>query len=114
MTDAPDLTPLELQRVGNHLRFVLKSQADILPELPADYEQLVAHRLGLILAEQAQFTAEIDLQNLAGLSSRQLGSLIALQKVLRQRLGNVPVKGVSSGVRHLMRVTHTDQLFGLA
>ncbi len=114
MASAPDLTPLELLRVGDHLRFVLKPQADILPELPADYEQLVAHQLRAVLAEKSQLTAEIDLQNISGLSSRQLGSLIALSKVLRPRFGSVPVMGVSSGVRHLLRVTHTDRLFGLA
>ncbi len=103
-----------MQREGNHLRFTVRRADDILPELPANYEQLVAYRLGGILAEKAQFTAEIDLQSLAGLSSRELGSLIALQKVLRPRFGQVAIKGVSAGVRHLMQLTHTDQLFGLA
>ena len=114
MASEPDLSPLELQREGNHLRFCLAAAEQILPELPADYEQLLSVQLRDFLRGTAPMTAEVDLQNIAGISSRELGSLIALQKVLRPRFGRVPIRGVSDGVRHLLAMTHVDQLFQMA
>ena len=113
MASIPDLTPLELQRTGDHLRFVLSAQHDIFPELPADYEHLLNHRLTHLLAEPQPLTAEVHLQELAGISSRQLGSLIALQKVLRHRFGRIPITGVSDNVRRVLSMTHVDELFEL-
>jgi anti-anti-sigma regulatory factor len=109
----PDLTPLGVQRTGDHLTFTLMSSEDILPELPADYEQLLSMRLQEILAEPRNLTAEVNLADLTGISSRQLGSLIALQKVLRPRFGRVPVTGLSANVRHVLTLTHVDRLFEL-
>lgn len=114
MATPPDLSPLELQRTGDHLRFVLKEQADILPELPADYEQLLARRLSDILAAREPLTVEIDLTGVTAVSSRQLGSLIALHKVLRPRFGRIPVHGLSGSVRHVLELTRTDTLFDLS
>ena len=113
MGSSPDVAPLELYREGNHLRFVFVQQKEILPELPGDYEELLNERLRLLLAEPAALTAEIDLQDLPGVSSRQLGSLIALQKVLRPRFGRIAITGLSAPVRHSLELTHVDQLFDL-
>jgi anti-anti-sigma regulatory factor len=110
----PDVSPLELQRSGNHLRFVLAARSDALAELPADYEQLLTARLKEILAQPGPLTIAVDLAGRPGISSRQLGSLIALQKVLRGRFGRVPLTGLSEGVRHLLARTHVDQLFDVA
>ena len=114
MASTPDLSPLELQRSGDHLRFILCPQRDIIPELPADYEQLLNTRLIHILAELQPLTAEVYLQDLAAISSRQLGSLIALQKVLRPRFGRIPITGVSDNVRRILLMTHVAELFELA
>jgi anti-anti-sigma regulatory factor len=113
LASVPDLSPLDLQRTGDHLRFVLSSQQDILSELPKDYEQLLNTKLTAILAESQPLTAEVHLRDLAGISSRQLGSLIALQKVLRQRFGRVPITGVSDNVRRVLSMTHVAELFEL-
>jgi anti-anti-sigma regulatory factor len=105
---------LELQRSGNHLRFVLSAHSDVLAELPADYEQLLTLGLKQILAESQTLTVEVNLAGHSGVTSRQLGSLIALQKVLRPRFGRVPLTGVSEGIRHLLARTHIDKLFEVA
>ena len=110
----PDVSPLELQAHGNHLRFVLSSQADIMAELPADYEDLLRVQLEQILTDSRPLTVEANLAGQAVISSRQLGSLIALQKVLRPRFGRIPLTGVSDGIRHLLARTHIDKLFDLA
>ena len=111
MVPLPDVSPLELQRTGNQLRFVFAAQSDMLAELPADYEQLLTTRLQQILAEAQPLTVEVDLEGRPGISSRQLGSLIALQKVLRPRFGRIPLTGVSEGLRHLLTRTHIATLF---
>lgn len=107
----PDLTPLVLKRQADHLRFALLPQEDILAELPTQFEELLRTRLADILREPAPLTADIDLQSVPGLNSRQLGSLIALGKVLRPRFGPVEFVGVSLPVRNLLRLTRLEELF---
>ena len=106
-----DVSPLELQRSGNHLRFALAAHSDALAELPADYEQLLTVRLQQLLVEPKPLTVEVSLEDRPGISSRQLGSLIALQKVLRPRFGRISLTGVSEGLRHLLTRTHIAKLF---
>jgi anti-anti-sigma regulatory factor len=110
---APDLSPLELTRRGNQLHFVLGAREDILPELPENYEALVAERLAAVLKGPGDWSAEVDLRHVSAISSRQLGALIALQKALRPHVGRVRIVGISGGVRRLLALTHVDQLFDL-
>lgn len=110
--DAPlDLSPLELHCEADLLRFQFKTQEGIYAELPADFETLLASQLAEVLQPGTTWRAEIDLQDVSGLSSRELGSLIALQKVLRPRFDRVPIVNVSHSVRHLLEITRTDQFF---
>jgi len=107
----PDLTPLALHRAGNRLVFTLCQQTDILAQLPANYEEMLRERLADVLSNDAPLNVRIDLENVAAISSRQLGSLIALGKVLRPRCGKALMVGVSPGVRHLLQMTRLDELF---
>ena len=109
----PDLLPLELHRTGNHLVFAFAPREDILPELPRDYEELLAAGLLDVLQEPAALTAEINLQDTPALSSRQIGSLIALQRVLRPRFERIPITGLSDGVRHVLGLMRVDRLFAI-
>ncbi len=109
----PDLTPLGLRRAGNTLQFFVRQSDDILEQLPPDYEVVLGTRLRELLDDPAPLAAEIDLEETAGLTSRQLGSLIALGKVLRPRFGAVPIRGLSPSVRHLLEITRTNVLFNL-
>ncbi|MCK4342925.1 MAG: STAS domain-containing protein [Phycisphaerae bacterium] len=114
MASMPDLTPLALHREGNHLKFVLRTPKDILAQLPDNYEQILAQRLANLLADETPLTVEINLAGLAGISSRQLGSLIALERVLRPRFGAVLMTNVSPTIRHVLEVTRTERLFKLS
>lgn len=111
VSSSPDLTPLAMQRTGNHVRFGLAPTHEICGALPANYETLLNNQLASVLQAADELTAEIDLAEVPAISSRQLGSLIALQKVLRQRFTHIPLVGVSQTVRHLLELTRTDQLF---
>ena len=113
MATMPDLTPLALHREGNRLEFVLRAQDEILGQLPDDYEARLTQTMDDLFADAAALTATINLDNIPGLNSRQLGSLIALGKVLRPRFGTIPLVGVSPSVRHLLEMTRTNQLFQL-
>lgn len=113
-TPMPDLTPLAVQRDGAHLKFTIRTQEDILAQLPEDYERRLSDRLGELLADPTPFTTEVSLAGLAGISSRQLGSLIALGKVLRPRFGTLTLTNISPPVLHLLKLTRVDQLFNLA
>jgi anti-anti-sigma regulatory factor len=107
----PDVTPLRLNREGNHLVFLLPARDEILAQLPDNFEELLNERLAPFLEAGERFTVEINLENQAGVSSRQLGSLIALGKVLRPHFGEVRVTNVNPVVRQLFQLTRTDQLF---
>lgn len=111
MTFSPDLSPLELHREGSHLRFRFEQDADSLPELPADYENLVRRQLDELLKEDAEFSAEIDLSDQHGISSRQLGSIIALRKALQPRIEHITLRGANANIRQLLRMSRIDELF---
>lgn len=111
LASAPDLTPLALHRDGRRLRFVLRTQDDIMEQLPPNYEEVLTERLAGILSDPTDFIAEVDLEDVAAISSRQLGSMIALSKVLRPRFGPLPLRRVSEGVRYLLEMTRTNALF---
>lgn len=113
MTALPEILPLQVSREGDHLRFSLASREEILPELPADYEQFLEERLAPLLVERHELRAGIDLEQHPGVSSRELGALITLQKVLRRHFETVPMTGVSDSVRHVLEVMGVGQLFDL-
>ena len=114
MGSMPDLSPLAVERDENHLTFILRPNQSILMQLPPDYEDVLNERLAEMLSEDVPLTAVIDLQGVAALSSRQLGSLIALGKVLRPRFGSVRMTGISASVRRVLELTQTGQFFNLA
>lgn len=108
-----DLSPLQLERQGDCLHITLSPTGDMLPELPADYDRVLADQLHPLLSADLRRVLA-DLQNAAAISSRQLGALIAVQRVLRPRFGALPLCGVSDGVRRLLALTRTDELFRLS
>lgn len=110
----PEILPLHVQREGNHLRFGLLARDEILPELPADYERFLEERLAPLLAERGALTIEIHLEHHAGVSSRELGALITLQRVLRRYFDRIPVTGLSDNVRHVLNVMGVGPLFDLS
>lgn len=113
VTPLPDLTPLAVRRDGDALTFLLRQQEDILDQLPSDYEVVLGSRLAALLADTTATSAEINLEDVSGITSRQLGALIALGRVLRPRFGMIRVRHVSPSVLHLLKLTRTDALFQL-
>jgi anti-anti-sigma regulatory factor len=106
-----ELNPLVYRREGDQLEFGLCADCEILPELPLDFEQTLNRHIGPILAEKTALQVTINLVNRTAISSRELGALIALAKVMRPRFEKVPIVGLSPAVRSLLKLTRTDQLF---
>lgn len=113
MADIVDLGPLTMAREGNHYCFTLTPTAQPVLELPPDLEQDLSARLAELLPPGANVSVVFDLQNLPAISSRQLGLMLALRKVLCERSPRLTVSGASDGVRRLLQTTRTDQFFEL-
>ena len=111
MSEIVELGPLEMSREGDRCRFTLSAPHQMTLTLPKGYQQHLSQKLGDLLAEGAEISVTLDLEDLPGISSRQLGVMLALRKALRARSDRLPLSGVSPGVRRLLAVTRTDQFF---
>ncbi|TWT45950.1 hypothetical protein RAS1_23860 [Phycisphaerae bacterium RAS1] len=111
MASSQKVDPIALERNGERLTFILRGSEEILASLPTNYDELLAARLKPILSEPGELRAEIDLGNLPAINSRQLGALLALQKVLRTRFAKVTVRGASDAVRQVFRITRAEKFF---
>ena len=111
MSQTPDLGPLTLTQERDRWRFTLTTPGEIMLELPSDYERFLTERLRPLLGPAAPPAIEMDLQGLPGISSRQLGLMLALQKSLADRCEKLCVTGLSEGVRRLLNLTRTEQFF---
>lgn len=108
-SEVRDLGPLRWRREQNCIRLCLATPEQFLLEVPADYEQVL--RSGLLAGAPADATFVMDLAGVPAISSRHLGVLLTVQKVLRDRIGALPVVNVSDGVRRLFELTRTDRFF---
>ncbi len=113
MAEMVDLGPLQMACEGDRYRFSLTQTERLGPELPADFEQQLAERLAQALPAGRPLRLLLDLQNVPGLSSPQLGIMLALHKTLRNYGPRLPVVNASQRVRRLLEVTHTEQFFEL-
>ncbi|MCH8805726.1 MAG: STAS domain-containing protein [Planctomycetes bacterium] len=111
MPQIVELGPLTMSREGDRCRFTLSAPDQMTLNLPRDYQQHLSEKLGDLLAENAEISITFDLEDLPGISSRQLGVMLALRKALRARCERLPLTGVSPGVQRLLAVTRTDQFF---
>ena len=108
---AQDLGPLSLTLDPQLWKFKLAHPDEMTLELPPDYERFLTEHLEPLLARQPAPQVELSLEDLPGLSSRQLGLMLALHKVLADRCERLPLTGVSHGVRRLLHLTCTARFF---
>lgn len=105
--------PLAVQRDGQRVCLSFVESEAILAELPPELDTYLEQRLGELLETSARPDVVFDLHNAPGISSRQLGVLLALHKTLRPRVSRLPLTGVSENVRRLLEMTRTAQFFEL-
>jgi anti-anti-sigma factor len=111
MAATADLGPLTFERVGERVCFRLTAPGRIEFELPPDFELFLEKKLAPLRDEPGALRPYIDLELLPAISSRQLGALLALQKVLRERVARLPIVGAHDAVRRVFQTTRVDQLF---
>lgn len=106
---ANQVGPLEILAEHDAVRFRLLPHT-ITAELPTDYEQTLFSRLTTL---PAQTRVLLDLDGTAAVSSRELGVLLTLRKVLAEARGHERLRltGVSSAVRRVLEVSRTSQFF---
>ena len=109
----PDLGPLTLTQEGGRWRFRLTSPSEMMLELPPDYERYLMEKPEPLLGSSEMPPAEMDLQGLPAISSRQLGLMSALQKTLADHYERLRVTGICETVRRLLNLTRTAQFFDL-
>jgi len=120
VTTPIDIGPLRLTidpaRGGSHRwRFeFLRSAAELGFEVPGDFERDIAARLRPLLESGKPTDVRLDLAGVTGISSRQLGVMIALQKALREQASRLQLENLHPAVRRLLDVTHTLQFFEVA
>lgn len=111
MSETIDLGPLTLAQEGDTFRFTLSTPDEISLELPAGYEQQIAEKLASVLVAAPNAQCVMDLEDIPGISSRQLGLMLALHKAVQGHTPRLVVTGVSETVRRLLDVTRTAQFF---
>jgi ABC-type transporter Mla MlaB component len=109
-----DLGPLTLAAARDRWRFTLTNPNEMTLELPPDYEQFLRKRLEPFLKSRAEPAIEMDLEDLPAISSRHLGLMLSLRKALADRCEHLQVRGISPGVRRLLKLTRTSQFFDIA
>lgn len=111
MPELPDLGPLSVTTSAGGYRIALARPTDLTMELPLGFEDALREGLAPLLAEEPKREFVLDLENTPGLSSRQLGVMLALQKALRPRHEELPLAGVSGPVRRLLDLMRVAKLF---
>ncbi|MBU0638127.1 MAG: STAS domain-containing protein [Planctomycetes bacterium] len=111
MSNTVDLGPLSLTDDGACCHFTFATPNDMLLELPPRYREELSAKLADVLPDSAERTYVLELGSLPGISSRQLGVMLTLHKVLRERIARLPLTEVSDAVRKLLKVTRTERFF---
>ena len=109
-----ELGPLTLTLAAPHWEFRLTNPTEMTMELPPDYEEFLRKKLHRHLQGGAPQSLMMNLEELPAISSRHLGLLLALQKVLSENALKLSISGASPGVRRLLRLTRTEKFFDLA
>lgn len=111
MPENTTLGPIVVSRDAAGLLVTLAPHGDIDVELPPDYEAALSHHLGVSAASAAGAAVAIDLQDLPAITSRQLGALLALHRVVRNSGSPIRVLNTTPTVRRVFQATNTAQFF---
>lgn len=113
MNQPSNLGPLKVTAAGDAWHISLPASDDLMPDLPADLEKQLASGLNELFGKSNGNRILLNLNHTPAISSHQLGLMLAVQKALREKLGKLPITGVSDTVRKLLEMTNTAQFFEL-
>lgn len=106
-----ELGPLTLTLEGSRWGFSLTNPTEMTMDLPPDYEEFLRKKLRRHFQAGEPQEVAMNLEDLPAISSRHLGLLLSLQKVLSENALRLAVRGASPGVRRLLRLTRTEKFF---
>ncbi len=110
MPERYEYGPLIAEReASGTLRFEFNPASPGLLELPADFMTRLAEQVAPLLAGRPRVI--LDMGGRVGISSRQLGAMIALRKAVGDVAERLPLRGVSEGVEKVLESTRTDKFF---
>ncbi len=111
MAEPIKIGPLLLDVEAERATITLAEPSVVALEIPDSYESQLRNRLADLLEKNIRF--EMDLEQLPAISSRQLGLMLTIHKVIRDRQPTLRLRGVSDTVRHVLGMTRTQQFFEL-
>jgi anti-anti-sigma factor len=111
MSETANLGALALSKSAAGWTVRLAAPADVSLVVPPTFDRELSEKFREHLGPAAQLAIHFDLENLPGLSSRQLGLLIATQKAVRPWSARLALVGVHQTVRRLLELTQTSQFF---
>lgn len=111
MPDQLELGPLRFEQAASEITVAFVDPDAPALDIPGDYEQTLRDHLGPFLAAQQPFI--LDLGELPAVSSRQLGLMLTLHKVIQPQYHRLQLRGTTPGVRHVLELTRTRQFFDL-
>lgn len=106
-----ELGPLTLSIDGPHWGFRLTNPTEMTMELPPDYEEFLRKKLRRHLPGDKPESLAMNLEEMPAISSRHLGLLLSLQKVVSEHALKLTLRGISPSVRRLLRLTRTEKFF---
>lgn len=110
MSEYAEIGPLNLRRTAAGLHLTFRAGEDPPPDLPPDFDTMIETQLSPWLVANPPLV-QLDLSATPAISSRQLGFMIALQKAVRRRIGQLQVLGASENIIRLLATTNTAQFF---
>lgn len=113
MNTPTEIGPLTIRLDGDTWRITLTTPDEVTLELPPNYDKTIRDALDSVIRDRP-VDIVFDLGSLPGISSRQLGLMLALRKAVAYRGDRLRVAGATDPVKELLRVTHTEQFFEFA
>jgi len=113
VTHSTEIGPLTIRLDGDTWRITLTTPDEVTLELPPGYDLTIRRALDSTIPDRP-VDIVFDLDSRPGISSRQLGLMLALRKAVAFRGDRLRIVGATEPVRELLRVTRTEQFFEFA
>lgn len=110
--DVSALGHLKTRVESGRITFTLVRPEGLEHGLPPSFELRLGHELQALVDRGAEVV--LDMQNVAGVGSRQLGVMLALYRVLRSRHPRLRLLNAHENVRRLLELSRTAQFFEIA
>ncbi len=107
-----EVIPLQID-IGEHeIWFRFNDPSAAMLEIPPAFEEQLRDAVDQNKLNFEGKSLHMDLGNLAAISSRQLGMILAVRGVVKS-FGQLQLHNISGSVKHLLKLTGTERFFDL-